>query len=178
MFRRVGLLGVLAAAACCGRNEVKSTGSAAADPVPARPSFTVFAVAEMRGQIGPCGCTTDPLGDISRTTELVERARAAGPVMFVDAGSLLYSRAPIPAAMVTQEELKADLLAETYRKALKVDAVGLGPEDEFQQWTQDDVLQQPIEHLISPGTRDGISGRHEPTAAAVLRVSDWTRAEP
>ncbi|MGH2900645.1 MAG: hypothetical protein ACRDMZ_18365, partial [Solirubrobacteraceae bacterium] len=97
MFPRVGLLGVLAAAACCGRSEVKTTGSAAPDPVPTRPSFTVFAVAEMRGQIGPCGCTTDPLGDISRTAALVERARAAGPVMVVDAGSLLYSRAPIPA---------------------------------------------------------------------------------
>jgi hypothetical protein len=148
MFPRVGLLGVLAAAASCGRSEVKTTGSAAADPVSARPSFTVFAVAEMRGQIGPCGCTTDPLGDISRTTELVERARAAGPVMFVDAGSLLYSRAPIPAAMVTQEELKADLLAETYRKALKVDAVGLGPAD----------LPQGLDHLRLPRMASNASG--------------------
>ena len=27
----------------------------------------MFALAEVRGQIGPCGCTSDPLGDISRT---------------------------------------------------------------------------------------------------------------
>jgi len=60
MFPRVGLLAVLAAAASCSRSEVKTTGSAAPDPVPARPSFTVFAVAEMRGQIGPCGKGSPP----------------------------------------------------------------------------------------------------------------------
>jgi hypothetical protein len=136
-FRRVGLLaalvGVLAgvlALGACSRSEVKTNGTATAtDSTPARPSFTVFAVAEMRGQIGPCGCTTDPLGDISRTAELVGRARAAGPVLFVDAGSLLYSRAPVPAALAAQEEMKADLLAATYQGALKADAVGLGPAD-------------------------------------------------
>jgi hypothetical protein len=148
MFRRVGLLAALAAAACCGKSEVKPTGStAASDPAPVRPSFTVFALAEMRGQIGPCGCTTDPLGDISRTAELVARARAAGPVLVVDAGSLLYSRAPIPAPMVTQEELKADLLAATYQGALKVDAVGLGPAD----------LPQGLDHLRLPRMAANVS---------------------
>lgn len=126
---RVGPLALLVAAACCSKSEVKSTGAASPDPAAPRPTFTVFAVAEMRGQIGPCGCTTDPLGDISRTVQLVARARADGPVLFVDAGSLLYSRAPIPAQLAAQEELKADLLAETYRGALKVDALGLGPAD-------------------------------------------------
>src|ERR1051325_4488035 len=96
MFRRVGRL-ALAAAASGSRSEVKPTGSPApSEPVPARPSFTVFAVAEMRGQIGPCGCTTDPLGDLSRTAQLVVQARAAGPGLFVDAGSLLYSHSPPP----------------------------------------------------------------------------------
>ncbi|HMG24414.1 MAG TPA: multiheme c-type cytochrome, partial [Kofleriaceae bacterium] len=127
MSRRLGLLAALAAAACCSKSEVKS--SPAADPVPARPSFTMFAVAEVRGQIGPCGCTTDPLGDLSRTAQLVAQARAAGPVLFVDAGSLLYTHAPTPPRLVAQEDLKADLLAETYQKTLLADAVGLGPAD-------------------------------------------------
>ena len=127
MMRRVGLFAVLVAAACCSKSEVKST--AAADPVPARPTFTVFAVAEVRGQIGPCGCTTDPLGDLSRTAQLVVQARAAGPVLFVDAGSLLYSHSPTPPLLAAQEQLKADLLAETYQKTLLADAVGLGPAD-------------------------------------------------
>jgi hypothetical protein len=130
MFRRVGLLAALGVAACCSKSEVNPTGAATlGDPVPTRPTFTVFAVAEMRGQIGPCGCTSDPLGDISRTTQLVAEARSAGPVLFVDAGSLLYSKAPIPPHLEIQEELKANLLAETYRTALRVDALGIGPAD-------------------------------------------------
>ena len=128
MCRRVGLLAALAAAAGCSKSEVKSS-SATADPVPARPTISVFAVAEVRGQIGPCGCTTDPLGDLSRTAQLVASARAAGPVAFVDAGSLLYAHAPTPPQLATQEELKADLLAETYQKTLLADAVGVGPAD-------------------------------------------------
>jgi len=140
MFRRVGLLAALGAAAC-SKSEVKPTSAATpGDPVPARPTFTVFAVAEMRGQIGPCGCTSDPLGDISRTVQLVAQARAAGPVLFVDAGSLLYSRAPIPPQLEIQEELKANLLAETYRTALKVDALGVGPAD----------LPRGLDHLRLP----------------------------
>ena len=136
MFRRVGLLAVLGALACSSKSQVKPTGSdpvvtepAAASEAPKKPTFTLYALAEVRGQVGPCGCTTDPLGDISRTAQLVEQARAAGPVMFVDAGSLLYTQAPIPPAMDTQEDLKATLLANTYQSALKVDAVGVGPFD-------------------------------------------------
>lgn len=134
MVRRAWLAAALVATACCSKSEVKST-SATNDPVPARPavparpSVTVFAVAEVRGQIGPCGCTTDPLGDLSRTAQLVTQARAAGPVVFVDAGSLLYTHTPVPPRLATQEELKADLLAQTYQKTLLADAVGLGPAD-------------------------------------------------
>ncbi len=129
MFRRVGLVAALVAVACCSKSEVKSTGGGAKAEPAAKPSFSVLALAEVRGQIGPCGCTTDPLGDISRTAQLVAEARAAGPVLVVDAGSLLYSKAPIPPLFAAQEELKADLLARTYRDTIKVDAVGLGPAD-------------------------------------------------
>ncbi|MDQ3364559.1 MAG: hypothetical protein M3680_03940 [Myxococcota bacterium] len=83
----------------------------------------------MRGQIGPCGCTTDPLGDISRTAKLIAEARAAGPTLVVDAGSLLYSKSPVPPHLDAQEELKADLLLDTYQQALGVAAIGLGPAD-------------------------------------------------
>jgi hypothetical protein len=160
MFRRAGLLAALAAAACCSRSEVKNTGAAAGtDPAPGKPTFTVFAVAELRGQVGPCGCTTDPLGDISRTVQLVAQARTEGPVLFVDAGSLLYSRSPIPAQLAAQEELKADLLAETYRTALKVDALGVGPAD----------LARGLEHLRLPRLVSNLPGvAAEPAKVAVV----------
>ncbi|MDB4962036.1 MAG: hypothetical protein JWP01_2035 [Myxococcales bacterium] len=119
------MLAVLAAAACCSKSEVKGTGSA---PPPGT-SFSLIALAEIRGQIGPCGCTSDPLGDLSRTAKLVETARANGPTLVVDAGSLLYSKSPIPGYLDAQEELKADLLAQTYKDTLGVAAIGLGPMD-------------------------------------------------
>ncbi|HEY1556225.1 MAG TPA: multiheme c-type cytochrome [Kofleriaceae bacterium] len=128
MGRRFAALALAAAAACCSKSEV-NRGGAGADSVPAKPAFTLFALAEVRGQIGPCGCTSDPLGDISRTAKLVAEARAAGPVIVVDAGSLLYSQSPLPAALVPEETLKASLLAKIYQQDLKVSALGLGPAD-------------------------------------------------
>ena len=126
MFRRVGLLTALTAAACCSKSEVKATGNAPATdpvtaPVPGKPTLSVFALAEVRGQIGPCGCTTDPLGDISRTAQLIAQARAAGPVLVVDAGSLLYSQAqaPIPALLEAQEEESARRLIDAQEQAAR-----------------------------------------------------------
>jgi hypothetical protein len=131
MFRRLAnpvvWVALIVAGACCHRDEVKA-GSGDSN-VPTKPSFTIFALAEVRGQIGPCGCTSDPLGDIARTTQLVEDARKAGPVVVVDAGSLLYSQNPVPVHLDAQEDLKADLLATIYTKQLQVAAVGLGPAD-------------------------------------------------
>jgi Cytochrome c554 and c-prime len=143
---RVGMLAVLVAVAC-SRSEVKTNGAPPTGDQARNPTFTVFAAAELRGQIGPCGCTTDPLGDIARTTQLVTQARAQGPTLFVDAGSLLYSRSPIPPQLAAQEELKADLLAETYRNALKVDALGVGPAD----------LPVGVDHLRLPRLSSNLS---------------------
>jgi hypothetical protein len=125
------VLAVVLAAACSSKSEVKGGGGTGKTPeaVPQKPTFTVFALAEVRGQIGPCGCTSDPLGDISRTTQLIVDARKSGPVLVIDAGSLLYSKDPIPAHLAAQEELKADLLATVYQQNMQVAALGLGPAD-------------------------------------------------
>ncbi len=124
----IGLVAAVALAACSSKSEVKSDKPPPLPP-PGKPSFTLFALAEVRGQIGPCGCTSDPLGDISRTSQLVAEARAAGPTLVLDAGSLLYSKSPVPAHLAAQEELKADLLVKTYQEELQVGAIGLGPAD-------------------------------------------------
>lgn len=129
MLRRLAVLGIVLAAACCSKSEVKGGGTAADHRPAPKPTFTLFALAEVRGQIGPCGCTSDPLGDISRTVKLVDKARAHGPVLVVDAGSLLYGQNPVPPHLAAQEELKADLLTSIYDKQLEVAAVGLGPAD-------------------------------------------------
>jgi len=131
MRRSLGVPVFLIAAVCCSKTDVKSNGSGppATPQAAPKPTFTLFALAEVRGQIGPCGCTSDPLGDLSRTARMVTDARAAGPTLVVDAGSLLYSKSPVPAQFDAQEELKADLLATTYTTELAVAALGLGPAD-------------------------------------------------
>src|SRR3569623_2788871 len=128
MFRPLAMVGLARAAACCSKSDVKSGGQAA-KPAPTHPSFTIFALAELRGQIGPCGCTSDPLGDISRTVAVVDQARSQGPVLVVAAGSALYSDSPVPPHLAVQEELKADLITDIYKNDLKVAALGLGPMD-------------------------------------------------
>jgi hypothetical protein len=144
--RRAGLLATLVAAACCSKSDVKSGGSGSSiDPAPpVKPSFTVFALAEIRGQIGPCGCTSDPLGDLARTSKVVMDARAAGPTLFVDAGSLLYSKSPVPPHLDAQEELKTELLATTYTTELAVGALGLGPADLAKGPTRTRVPRQAV----------------------------------
>jgi hypothetical protein len=161
MSRRVGLLAALVATACCSKSDVKTggtgTGSAPATPPPP-PTLTVFALAEVRGQIGPCGCTTDPLGDIARTTQLVSDARKAGPTLMVDAGSLLYGKIPIPELQKTQEDLKATLLGRVYKEQLAADAVGLGPAD---------LAYGPTGDLRVPRTAVNLDGMQPPKVVDV-----------
>ena len=179
----IGLLGALLA---CGSKDVKNGGSGSGpDPTPApKPSFTVFALAEVRGQIGPCGCTSDPLGDLARTAQLVADARAAGPTLFVDAGSLLYSKSPIPPHLAAQEELKADLLAATYDNELKAAAVGLGPADlangvdklRFPRHAvnlEDPTIKLEPPELVTLGeAKVGVFGVLAPEVAGTIKVGD------
>lgn len=119
----IALTGIVGFVGC------SSKGGGKVETLPSKPSFTLFALAETRGQIGPCGCTTDPLGDLARTAAMVAEARRQGPVLVVDAGGLLYSQAQIQPAMEAQEELKANLLVQSYRDALQVAAIGVGASD-------------------------------------------------
>jgi hypothetical protein len=123
----VGALVTLVAclAACPRERNGRAPDPAAAD----RPTLTIFGLAELRGQIEPCGCTTDPLGDLARTTEMIEAARAAGPVLVLDAGGTLYSQVPVPDFLADQEKLKSDLIVDAYQKRLGVAAIGLGQAD-------------------------------------------------
>jgi hypothetical protein len=90
----------------------------------------LFVTTEMKGTIEPCGCNSDPLGDLARTVELVEEARRApAPVVVVDGGSLLFSHQTIPAERAEEERLKSDLLVGLVRDRLAAAAVGLGPFD-------------------------------------------------
>ena len=44
----------------------------------------------------PCGCTSDPLGDVARYAALVRTAARSGPVLLVDAGGLSFPESSTP----------------------------------------------------------------------------------
>jgi hypothetical protein len=118
---------IAVAAAACSPHSGQNHGSEAAGS--AGPTVTIFALAELRGQIEPCGCTTDPLGDLARTVELVQNTRSRGPALVVDAGSTLFDVAKVPPHRADQATLKADLIVKTFTERLQVAAWGLGPSD-------------------------------------------------
>ena len=58
--------------------------------------LTVFYTAEVHGTPEPCGCTSDPLGDIARYAALVRTAARTSPVLLVDAGGLSFPESSTP----------------------------------------------------------------------------------
>jgi hypothetical protein len=58
--------------------------------------LTVFYSAEVHGTPEPCGCTSDPLGDVARYAEVVRSAAKSGPVLMVDAGGLSFPESGSP----------------------------------------------------------------------------------
>lgn len=116
-----------AAASCSGHRKDDSTGER-----PARSAeVTLLITTDLQGSIEPCGCTTDPHGGIARSAKLVTdtRREAGHPVLYLDGGSLLYSKLHLPDALAAQETLKADLITQVLEKQLRPAAVGLGPFD-------------------------------------------------
>jgi hypothetical protein len=77
---------------------------------------TIFYTAGIGGTLEPCGCTSDPLGDVARFTGVVRRAGGADRVMLVDAGNLLYPSASVDAARAEGADLRATFLAKEMSK--------------------------------------------------------------
>jgi hypothetical protein len=71
----------------------------------------VFYTAQTLGTLEPCGCTSDPLGDIARVTALVRRTRPAGAALLLDAGNLTYPAGEIPSRKQEAADLVASFLA-------------------------------------------------------------------
>src|SRR4051794_9504992 len=71
---------------------------------------TIVATTELRGTPEPCGCQSDPLGDVARVADLLTEARKAGGALLVDAGGLRYAAEPVKEAQRPQAELKAEFL--------------------------------------------------------------------
>ncbi len=107
-----------------------SKGSNTESPAtPAQKDVTIFLSAEIKGTTEPCGCTSDPLGDLARTAELIVEAKRKGPVIVLDGGSTLYSAVTLGDKNRAQEQLKSTLLERALVDTIKIDALALGPFD-------------------------------------------------
>jgi hypothetical protein len=90
--------------------------------------FTLFYSAEAHGTLEPCGCTSDPLGDVARYASVVRAARKTGEVLLVDAGGLSYPEGGAAPRERAGNELRARFLASELGK-LGLRAVGLADTD-------------------------------------------------
>jgi hypothetical protein len=82
------MVGVVSALSC-------SLGGGSATAAPER-KLTIFYAAEVHGTPEPCGCTSDPLGDVARYAALVRTTARSGPVLVVDAGGLSFPETSTP----------------------------------------------------------------------------------
>src|SRR5215470_10935193 len=113
------MLACLAVVAACTR-------APGALPSQKSKEISLFFTGELQGTIEPCGCTSDPLGDLARTAALIRAAGASGrTAALFDAGSTLYVPGHPPSA---EDKVRAEMLAATLPK-LGLVAAGLGPGD-------------------------------------------------
>lgn len=102
---RAGLWPLLLIGALAGAG--RPAGAAASDR-----HLVLFYTAEVHGTVEPCGCTSDPLGDISRLAGLMADARRGGAsVGLVDAGGMLYPEGSLSPKERPSADLRAAFLA-------------------------------------------------------------------
>ncbi len=90
----------------------------------------LFVTAELKGYLGPCGCSENMRGGIARTAFQVVEARKTGePVFFIDSGDALFGMPVIPADAVPQQERKARALADAF-KLMGLQSRAVGPLDD------------------------------------------------
>ncbi|MDB4983606.1 MAG: hypothetical protein JWM82_4358, partial [Myxococcales bacterium] len=108
-----------------------SGGARGAPPAPkagAERHFTLFYTAETHGTLEPCGCTSDPLGDVARYAAVVRAARRGGDALLVDAGGMSFPEGGASARERAGNALRAKFLATELGK-LGLRAVGLADTD-------------------------------------------------
>ena len=93
----------------------------------------LFVTAELKGYLGPCGCSENMRGGIERTAFQIVQARKAGaPVFFIDSGDALFGAAQIPPEAVPQQERKARALADAF-KLMGLQTRATGPLDDARE---------------------------------------------
>jgi hypothetical protein len=116
---------------------------------------TIVATAEVKGTPEPCGCTSDPLGDVARVATLAKDG------LWVDAGSLSYDHEQASPERRAQADATAAALGRIYAGA----EVGLGA---------DDLVRGPT-HVSPARHACNLRGGGVPTVAPRVRVVQGVR---
>jgi hypothetical protein len=146
---------------------------------------TIFYTGSVRAALEPCGCTSDPLGDVARMTNLVRQAGKPSDVLLVDAGDLIYPGSEVPARLAEGADLRAAFLAtELARLPFGGSALGeldlaRGPERVRPARLAANVSGAPVV-VPSPvravgGIRIGLLGLADP---ALARRFGWRAEDP
>ncbi len=109
--------------------------------------FSIFATADLRGTTEPCGCNSDPLGDIARLGRLIKNTKDTRKTLWIDGGSMLFSDTQIADRQKPAQLAKAELIQQVV-KDIGLDAVGIGDFD----------LSLGSEKVIMPRLAANLSG--------------------
>jgi hypothetical protein len=162
--------------------------AASGGPARAERRATVFYTGAVQGAVEPCGCTSDPLGDISRLTGLVRRAGKPANVLVVDAGNLSYAPGALPAKRRAGAELRAQFLGRELGRlpfggsALGEADLAAGAERVTPRRLAANLVGAPFVEASKVrevgGVRIGLFGLADPAAAAAagLKVEDLVAA--
>lgn len=127
-------------------------------------TFTLVYTAELFGTVEPCGCTSDPLGDLARFAALL--GRLPNP-LWVDGGAMLHPAEPGDDRKAYQRTLRARMIADLARERGLVLSRGGGPE-----------LPHADRVVDAGGIKVGIvTGGGEPALAAAVERSRQAGAE-
>ena len=148
----------------CTPREVKPVSSAPKQ-------VTLFFTAEVRGSLGPCGCSQSMRGGISRAAFQVAEARKAGGVVYLfDTGDGLFGAQLLPEDAVPQQERKAKTLAASW-KAMGLTLRATGPLDDARGAAFRASLQLPELFSGTFKVLDGVGVISAPSAAAARPVA-------
>ncbi|MBX7098368.1 MAG: cytochrome c family protein [Myxococcaceae bacterium] len=119
-------LAALALAAC---RTGEPRGKDAAPPAEQQHAVVVLS-SELKGYVGPCGCSENMRGGLARAAAQVAAARTGqAPSLFLDLGDALFGSRELPEAAVPQQEAKARAIAKAF-SAMHLDGRLPGPLDD------------------------------------------------
>ena len=155
--------------ASCARPAATERAAPAAGP-PRSAITTLVAVAELHGTTEPCGCNSDPLGDLARLVALAQGG------LLLDAGNNLYDTGGAAQGRRAQADRKAEVIGSVYAKAGA--EVALGPNDLF----GGSELLKPARQACNVSSSSGLTAPHvrevNGIRVGILGVTDASLAAP